>query len=869
LSVVERGRYTPRAAGPNWSRVGDNGEMARMTRSRRALLGIAGIAMATNALVAARVHARAQPPAAVAVVQQRTPSPAADLTPPRALVGRYCLTCHNQRLKTGGLVLEGLDVQHPGEQAEIWEKVARKLRSGAMPPPGAPRPDRDSFTRFVSWLETELDRDGALKPNPGRPAIHRLNRAEYTNAVRDLLGVEIDGRSLLPSDDSSYGFDNIADVLTMSPTLLERYLSAARRIGRLAVGDQNARPVVQIYTLPRTLVQLDRMSDDLPFRSRGGTVIRHYFPADGEYAVKIRMQRALNTNVIRGLANHEQLDVRLDQVRLELFAIGGECVGSAEPRCRKPPGLVQASDYERNADAVLELRFAAKAGPHRLGVSFVKRSAAAPEGPGPVRLPAGGSADGFDQAAEMSVDTIQIEGPFGAAGIGDTPSRKAIFVCRPGDAGARRSDADEGCARTILARLARRAYRRPVTDADVQTLLGFYRTGRTSGGFEAGIELALERLLVSPEFLFRVESDPADLPAGAAHRISDVELASRLSFFLWSSIPDDELLDAAARGKLKEPAVLPQQVARMLADPRSRSLIVNFAGQWLYLRNVGSAAPDPDLFPDFDLTLRDAFQRETELFLDSQLHEDRSATELLSADYTFVNERLARFYGIPNVYGSHFRRVTLPDDRRGGLLGQASILTVTSYATRTSPVVRGKWLLENVLGSPPPPPPPNVPPLKENGEAGTAPTSVRQRLEEHRSNPVCASCHVRMDPLGFALENFDAIGKWRTSDANAPIDASGTFPDGTRFTGPAEFRRVLLAHREQFVATLTEKLMTYALGRGVEYYDMPAVRKILREAAPRDDRWSSLILGIVTSAPFQMRTVPDGSGPHPTAAGRH
>jgi len=827
-----------------------------MTTVRRSLLGMLGIVMAILGRIDAPLYAGAQPSAAL---QDRSPSAAAGsagAAPQAALVTRYCVTCHNQRLKTGALVLDGMDVQHPGNHAEVWEKVVRKLRSGAMPPPGAPRPDRDSYSSFVSWLEHELDRDRTLKPNPGRPSIHRLNRVEYANAIRDLLAVDIDARAMLPGDESSYGFDNIADVLTISPALLDRYLSAARKIGRLAVGEQNLKPVVRIYTLPRTLVQLDRMSDDLPFRSRGGALIRHYFPADGEYAVKIRMQRALNTNVIRGLANHEQLDVRLDQARLELFAIGGECVGSAEPRCRKPPGLVQASDYERTADEPLELRFAAKAGVHAVGVAFVRRSAAAPEGPGPVRLPAGGSADGFDQAAEMSIDTIQIEGPFASTGAADTTSRRAIFVCRPGGTGTRRTDPDEACAKTILGRLARRAYRRPVTDADVQTLLGFFRTGQKSGGFDAGIELAIERLLVAPEFLFRVESDPSDLPAGTPHRITDVELASRLSFFLWSSIPDDELMEAAAQGRLKEPAALQQQVARMLADPRSDSLITNFAGQWLYLRNVASTAPDPDLFPDFDLTLRDAFQRETELFLESQLREDHSATELLSADYTFVNERLARFYGIPNVYGTHFRKVTLPDDRRAGLIGQASVLMVTSYATRTSPVVRGKWLLENILGSPPPPPPANVPPLKENGKGGAAPTSVRQRLEEHRKNPVCASCHVRMDPLGFALENFDAIGRWRTSEAKIPIDASGTLPDGTRFAGPAEFRRVLLAHREQFVATLTEKLMTYALGRGVEYFDMPALRKVLREAAPHDYRWSSLILGVVRSQPFQMRATP-------------
>jgi len=838
-----------------------------MSRSGRALFGLSGIALAGNGLLAAApVDMRLRQPAAYQTAQPAAPpSPtrSSDTAPNTALVARYCMTCHNARLKTGGLVLDPQGVQHPGDHADVWEKVVRKLRGGAMPPAGSPRPDKDTSNRFVSELENALDRTAAAKPNPGRPAIHRLNRAEYQNVIRDLLALEIDGRALLPSDDTSYGFDNIADVLTVSPTLLERYLSAARKIARLAVGEPAVRPVLQTYTLPRTLVQLERMSDDLPFRSRGGAVIRHYFSADGEYVVKIRLQRALNTNVIRGLANGEQLDVRLDQARLKLFAIGGECVGSMQPHCRKPPGLVQASDYERTADDGLEVRFAAKAGRHALGVAFVQRSAAAMEGPGPVRLPAGGSADGFDQAADMSIDTIQVEGPFAAAGIGETPSRRAIFVCRPPEAArnaVRWPVGDEACAKTILTRLARRAYRRPVADADVQTLLAFYRTGRKSGGFDGGIELALERLLVAPEFLFRVETDPDDAP-GTPHRITGLELASRLSFFLWSSLPDEELLTIGAAGKLKDPAVLQRQVTRLLADWRSSALINNFAGQWLYVRNVNVAVPDPDLFPDFDLSLRDAFRRETELFLESQLREDRSASELLSANYTFVNERLARFYGIPNVYGSHFRRVTLPDDARAGLLGQASILTVTSYATRTSPVVRGKWLLENILGSPPPPPPANVPPLKENGEGGAAPTSVRQRLEEHRKNPVCASCHVRMDPLGFALENFDATGRWRASEAGVPIDASGVFPDGTTFTGPAEFRKVLLSHREQFVATLTEKLLTYALGRGVEYYDMPAIRKILREAAPGDYRWSSLILGIARSRPFQMRVAPELPAP--------
>jgi hypothetical protein len=799
---------------------------------------------------------------------------ASETIAPRAILDRYCVTCHNDQLKTGGLVLQTLDVEHVGDHLDVWENVVRKLRSGAMPPPGMPRPDDPTRAGLIAWLETALDTAAAARPDPGRLAIHRLNRAEYANVIRDLLALDIDARALLPGDDSSGGFDNIADVLSISSTLLDRYLSAARNVARRAVGDPGMRPVVELYTLPRTLVQQERMGDALPFRSRGGTVIQHEFPMDAEYVIRIRLLRALNTNVIRGLASREQLDVRLDATRVKLFQVGGDCVGSAETRCRKPPGLVQASEYERTADEGLELRVPVKAGMHAIGIAFVRRSAAAPEGPGPVRLPAGSSADGFDQNAEMSVETIQIEGPFNPVGAGDTPSRRAIFVCRPPEpanrTGSRTVAADERCARQILSRLVHRAFRRPVTEADTETLLRFYRTGRRNGGFDGGIQLALERMLVAPEFLFRVEG-PDDVPPGTLTRISDLDLASRLSFFLWSSIPDDELLDAAEQGKLKDGASLERQIARMLRDSRSRSLVTNFAGQWLYLRNVDRAAPDPDLFPDFDVTLRDAFRRETELFFESQLREDHSVVELLSADYTFVNERLARFYGIPNVYGSHFRRVTLPDDTRAGLLGQASILTVTSYATRTSPVVRGKWLLENILGAPPPPPPPNVPPLKENGESGAPPASVRQRLEEHRRNPACASCHSRMDPLGFALENFDAIGRWRATEANTPIDASGVFLDGTRFTGPAEFRKVLLNHREEFVSTVVQKLLTYALGRGVDYYDMPAVRKIMRDSGRTDYRWSSVILAIARSMPFQMRIayeLPRAAPSQPQQAGK-
>ena len=666
-----------------------------------------------------------------------------------------------------------------------------------------------------------------------------------------MLALEIDGRFLLPTDESGYGFDNIADVLSVSPGLLDRYMLAAQKISRLAVGDPTLQPVVERYTIDRALVQDERMSTDLPFGSRGGTVIRHYFSLDGEYGVRIRLTRSAFAPRILGIANREQLDVRLDGTRIKLFAVGGECVESAAARCMSPPDIrtVNAvSEYEQTADAGLAVRFPVKAGMRQVEIAFLKRAWAEPEGAAPARSPRGGV-----QGAEMEVDSVDIEGPFDAQRPEDTPSRRQVFVCHPTD-----DQDEESCATKTLARLARRAYRRPVTDQDVQTLLGFYRTGRRQGGFEAGIRFALERLLVSLEFLARIERDPANVALGAVYRISDLELASRLSFFLWSSIPDDELLDLAASGKLSDPEVLEQQVRRMLADTRSQALVDNFFGQWLYLRNMRGVTPDPNAFPEFDGNLRAAFERETELFLENQLHQDRSVVDLLTANYTFVNERLARLYGIPNVYGSHFRRVTLSGDNRAGLLGHGSILTVTSYATRTSPVLRGRWLLEKFLGAPPPPPPPNVPALKESGEAAQ-PTSVRERLEQHRKNPVCAGCHSRMDPLGFALENFNGIGKWRTSDANTPIDASGVFPDGTKFSGPAELRNMLLKYREELVRTVIEKLLTYALGRGVEYYDMPAVRAIRRDAAP-DYRWSSVILGIAKSLPFQMRTAP-ASGP--------
>ena len=758
----------------------------------------------------------------------------------RALLNRYCVTCHNERLRTANLLLDKADVENPSGDAEKWEKVVRKLRTRAMPPASVPRPEESSYDSFATYLETSLDRAAAARPNPGRPAVHRLNRAEYTNAVRDLLALEIDGAALLPGDDSGYGFDNNGDVLTVSPMLLERYLSAAGKISRLAIGEPVTSPIVERYSVPKGLVQEERVSDDLPFGSRGGTAVRHYFPLDGEYVIQVRLQRGKLEGIL-GLAEEHQIDIRLDGERLDLFTIGG---------ADKLQGKDQSSDlldqYERTADAALEVRFATKAGTHLIGATFLKDTVKT-EG---VRV----QRDRNTAFYEGVADVIVI-GPYNATGPGDTPSRSKIFVCRP------EGQTDEKpCAARILSNLARRAYRRTVTEKDVQPLLALYREGRNQGGFETGIGMALRGILVSTGFLFRVEADP--VPQGGAlvetaHEISDFELASRLSFFLWSSIPDDELLGLAERGRLKDPAVLEQQVRRMLADSRAKTLVDNFAGQWLYLRNMATAAPDPDEFPEFDENLRLAFQQETGLFFEDIVREDRSVLDLLDADYTFLNERLARHYGIPNVYGNNFRRVTLTGEQRGGLLGQGSILTVTSYATRTSPTLRGKWLLENILGAPPPPPPPDVPSLKDRGEDGRI-LSVREQLEQHRDNPVCSTCHSRMDPLGFALENYDGIGRWRTASGadDTPIDSSGVLPDGTKFDGPAELKNILLNRREEFVTTVTERLLTYALGRGVEYYDQPAVRKITRDAAPGNYRWSSLVLGIVRSTPFQMRRSP-------------
>jgi hypothetical protein len=785
------------------------------------------------------LHARVEPSPAM-----RDGRPTLATSHPSAAISRdvldqYCIGCHNERLKTAGLMLDRLDATNVASAAPQWEKVVRKLRSGAMPPAGLPRPDVQTYRALTASLETALDRAAAEHPNPGRPVVHRLNRAEYANAVRDLIGVEIDRGSLLPADDSGYGFDNIADVLSVSPGLMERYMVAAAKIGRMAIGDSTIRPAAATYKVSPMLLQNDRMSEDLPFGSRGGLAIRHQFPVDGEYELRVHLQHVTNSPFIRGLTRPHRLAVWLDRAVMKEFSVGG---GAGQRT------LDAQVEYESSVQAALHLRVAAKAGSHLVAVGFQK-DAMAPEG---IFQPAPPVAS-FEYASlrdtDPAIDRIDIVGPYDPRVPQDSPSRRMIFTCHPAAAAAKTP-----CARRILARLARRAYRRPVGEADVQVLMHFFDLGRR-GGFDTGIEWALERILAGPDFLFRMERDPAASAPGTPHRVSDVELVSRLSFFLWSSIPDDELLSLAALGRLTQPGVLEQQVRRMLADGRSDALVTDFASQWLYLRNIRAVLPNPETYPEFDDSLREGFQRETELFFGSQLREDHGVVDLLTAGYTFVNERLARHYGIPGVYGSHFRRVTLPDDRRMGLLGQGSILTVTSYANRTSPVVRGKWLLENLLGAPPPPPPPNVPALKDTAAGGRL-ASVRERLEEHRRNPACAACHARMDPLGFALENFDGVGKWRDlSEAGAPIDASGTLPDGTAFNGPAQFRRALLGRRDEFVATVAEKLLTYALGRGLEYYDAPAVRAIVRDAAP-DYRWSSIILGIVRSLPFQMRVVP-------------
>ena len=844
-----------------------------MTRERvsRVVAGGLGLALAcagTLQLQAAgwRAPGTAARPQTAASQSQRTPPAASSPSPQRALLDRYCVTCHNEQRRTGGLALDTMDVANVGAAPEVWEKVVQKLRGGMMPPVGRPRPDPQSYTGLQAWLETSLDRAAAATTQPGRVPTHRLNRAEYTNAIRDLLAFEIDGEALLPADDTGHGFDNLAGTLTLSPVLMERYMSAARRISRLAVGDLTIGPgfTSRRYVVPINMAQNDRMSEDLPFGSRAGIAIHHRFPLDGEYVIRLRLKRSVYEYIVN-LDEAHDLDVRMDGRRVARFSVGGEATGKPAPLTFSGTFVAAGDnagypsqewdDYRTGADADLVVRVAVRAGTRVVGVSFVGRSWEH-EGVRQPRLTEYGAT--VTETTDTSVrpegpglESVAIDGPYAVTGPGETASRDRIFICRPDSA----ADEDEArCARTILSTLARRAFRRPVTDADIRPLLPFYETVRAEGGFEAGIQAALERILIDPEFLFRIERDPAGVAPGTVYRLSDLELASRLSFFLWSTIPDDELLNVAARGALSDPGVLGQQVRRMLGDARSTALVDNFVSQWLMLRSVGGITPDPNLFPGFDENLREAFQRETELFVESQLREDRSVVDLLSADYTFLNERLARHYGIPDVHGSRYRRVTLRGERRRGLLGHGGILAVTSYGNRTSPVLRAKWLLENILGTPPSPPPPDVPALPEAGTTPGEPRTVRERLAQHRRNPVCANCHAPMDPLGFALENFDAIGRWRTTDAGVAIDAAAVLADQTtRFEGPAGLRQVLLSRSEQFVETFTEKLLTYGLGRGLEYYDRPVIRSITRAAEADDYRWSSLILGIVESTPFRMR----------------
>ena len=726
-----------------------------------------------------------------------------------------------------GLALDTLDPGDVGPDAEVWEKVVRKLRSRMMPPIGRPRPDSVTYDRLASSLEASLDQVAAAHPNPGRgETFHRLNRTEYRNAIRDFLALEVDVDSLLPKDEPTHGFDNVA-VAGLSSTLLERYLGAAKKISGLAVGSPPRSPDSSVFLVPADRTQEEHF-EGLPFGTRGGTVFDHVFRLDGDYDIEIRLARDRDGD-LEGLNEPHQVELTLDGTPVRTFTV--------EP-------VLQG---EQAQAGIFNVRMPVRAGSQAIGATFVKRPSSLIEG---VRQPTLARFN-LDRHRRLqpAVYSVSVVGPFDPTGAGDTASRGRIFTCHP-DAGAE----EAACARTILSSLARRAYRRPVTDADLQAPLSFYEEGLAEGGFEAGIEMALRALLVSPDFLFRVERDPAGVAPGETYPIGHLELASRLSFFLWSSIPDDELLDAAIAGTLEDPAVLEHQVRRMLSDPRAEALVENFAAQWLFLRNLAVTVPDPRRFLDFDDDLRQALQRETELFFESIVREDRSTLDLLGARYTFVNERLARHYGIPNINGSHFRRVEFTtDDARGGLLGQGSILTVTSYANRTSPVLRGKWILENILGTPPPLPPANVPPLEESSPDGTA-LSMRERMEAHRANAACASCHRLMDPIGLSTENFDAIGRWRDyGEDRSAIDASGSLPDGTTFEGVAGLRRALVARPKLFVTTVVEKLLTYALGRGLEHYDAPVVRKIVRDAGTSDYRFSSVVLGIARSVPFQMR----------------
>ncbi len=797
-------------------------------RVRRFLVELA-VALAITALPGYLQTARAQP------------VPAAS---ERALLDQYCVPCHNQRLKTAGLMLDQLDIARMHDHADVWEKVVRKLRAGMMPPSGMRRPAPPAMESMISFMEQELDRDALANLTP--PGMHRLNRTEYTNAIRDVLSLQVDATKFFPPDDSTHGFDNIAGALTLSPALMEAYLSAAGKISRLAIGDVSA-PIQAVFEVPADTAQNYHIVG-LPFGTRGGILIKYQFPADGEYTFKVKGVTGYFQAVLGGVKG-EKLEVTVDGERVKLFDWDKD--------------ISNTTGMGRSTEPI-----PVKAGLHTVGVTFLATNdvpGSELNRPFQRTMNTPGSIPGFQFYPH--VGQVWIEGPYDATGAAGSASRKKIFVCRPA------TPRDEAsCAHTILTTLVKHAYRRPATPADLATLTEFYQTGRAGGGsFDDGIEAALQRVLVDPEFVYRSEPEPPALPEGKSYRISDLALASRLSFFLWSSVPDDELIDLAAQGKLRDPAILETQVRRMLADPKSEALIGNFTGQWLGVRSLKTSEPVVNLFPDFDDNLRAAYQHETELFFGSIVREDRSILDLLTANYTFVNERLAKQYGIPNIYGSQFREVTLPADldMRRGLLGKGALLTETSNAARTSPVTRGKWFLQTFLGVSPPDPPPNVPALKEQPVDSTGnakPPTMRQTMEAHRTNPVCASCHKIFEPIGLALENFDAVGGWRTEDGDSPIDASGVLVDGTKVDGVASLRESLVGRSNQFVRVVTEKMMTYALGRGVEYQDMPLVRSIVRDSADGNYKFSSIVLGIVKSPPFQMNMKTAGDSSRDRAA---
>ncbi len=777
--------------------------------------------------------------AGVAHSQQPAAKSASPADAHRQLVNTYCVGCHSARLKTGGLSLEGLSLDKVADNAVVWEKVIRKLNGGQMPPQGMPRPQAAASLALAQYLAASLDRTLATNADPGRAPIHRMNRTEYANAVRDLLAIEIDPAEYLPPDDESDGFDNIADALRVSPTLLDQYLVASRKLSALAVGDMETTAISRFVQVPPDLSQEDHV-EGLPLGTRGGVLIQHNFPLDADYDFSVFLIQNI-VGYVTGLEYAHELEVSIDGDRVFLAPVGGE-----DDNRMSDENLGVAKD---TLDARLKSRIPVKAGRRSVAVAFLRRNSAPTDEP----------LQSFTRDHDLQnmnglplVDHVQITGPFKPTGSGETASRKAIFTCQPKTAAA-----EAPCAKQILSTLAKRAYRRPVSDVDLASLMSLYEAGRKDASFEKGVQNALRLILANPKFIFRSEPDPKSALPGSTRRLTDLELATRLSFFLWSSLPDDELIGLAAQGKLKSAQVLDSQVRRMMNDPRADAMVSNFAGQWLLLRNLNSQPRDPNVFPNYDANLRDAFRKETELLFQAVMREDRNVLELLTADYTFVNQRLAQHYGIPGVYGSNFRRVKIADPNRRGILGQGSFLTVTSESNRTSPVKRGKYILETILGTPPPAPPPNVPALKENDEGGRNATTLRARLALHREAATCSTCHSVMDPLGLALENFDAVGRWRTKELGGQIDTAGQLADGTKVSGPTELRDALMKRPAQFVGTMTEKMLTYALGRAVEPRDMPVVRDIARQSERQNFKFSAIVLGIVKSTPFQMKKVPD------------